>query len=305
MVNSYFRSGSTFIWSFIKDSLSKGDYISLYEPLNPHLAVFLRKEKAEPSINKLHKKVLFKDYLNLDDETILKIIRNNPNSNPHGIHNDFALLNFLNIIHDLPYKVFIQTNRLHFHLDLVFQNYTNKVIHLIRNPLDVWLSIRKAATVFHGSKVKQHFQRLFLPINLINAFEIDKQYHWIINQAGYPFDFSGTMSTRVFNHFNAFEKFVVVWTISNYHAMKFCDSEGMELLIYEDILEYPDQALEKMRFVLDIELWNKFSVIKGNRYKINQSLKDKFLVAINKYKLNPEFEYIIHHNMIKDMWKMN
>ena len=292
VVNGYFRSGTTFIWNYLKTELEKKGYLSFYEPLSPDLPLLLRKEIKENKKNYLHDMFVFKDYFSLGEGYLLKIIRDNPNANEIGILSTCLLKRYLDYFHELEQKVFLQPNRLHFHLDLVFENYTNKVVHIVRHPLDVWLSIRKSSYALVESKVKKFIHEFLKPIKLKDAFEIDKQYNWIISKLGYPYNFRDSLSIRILNKFNAFHKFVVVWTISNYYAIKMVKKFGGLVIPYEFILNSPEEFKELLSCFLGVTLQDLPRVRKGNCFKFDGNLVRRFYHILSRYKIEDEFMFI-------------
>jgi hypothetical protein len=302
VVNGYFRSGTTFIWDYLKNELERYDYLSFYEPLNPDLAILLRKEIKENKKNKLHNKFVFKDYMKLPEEILLKILRDNPNANNIGIISSELLKLYLDYFHNLEKKVFLQPNRLHFHLDIIFENYTNKVIHIIRHPLDVWLSIEKSAYSLVENKIKLALHKLAKPFKLKDAFEIDKQYQWIVNRLGYPYNLKDSLYLKFFNKFNAFEKFVVVWVISNYYAIKTVEQYGGLVIPYEYILDNPKEFKEKVSEFIGIHLEEIPNVKKGNYFKFDKKSEKKLRKVFRNYKIQDESEYINYY--LKTQYKI-
>lgn len=305
VVNGYFRSGTTFIWDFLKSTLDESNYLSLYEPLSPEMAIMIRKEKQDYK-NRLHNKFVFKDYLKLDEQDLLNILRNNPNANLFGIDSDSSLENYLDIFHTLNEKIFLQPNRMHFHLDLVFENYTKKVIHVIRHPLDVYLSITQGAYKLVDSKYKRLVHEILKPFFLVKSFEIEKQYQWINLKIGYPYTYKDSINLRVVNKFNTFEKFVVVWVVSNYYALKSIEKNCGLLVVYEDLLVNPNENTHKIASYLELELKDIPNVRKDNYFKFDHKLINKINKVVHKYSLDDEFKYILKqvNNISSIKWEI-
>jgi len=295
VVNGYFRSGTTFVWDYLRVHLEERVYLCLYEPLHPDLANLIIQYKKGRKFNKLHNKLLFEDYLKLEEKTLNKLLRNNPNANPLGINSDIELINYLDLLHSIPQNIFLKPNRLNFHLELIFENYTNKVIHIIRHPLDVWNSIMNAygKDSIPESNLKKMLRMLMKKWRLVNSFEIEKNYNWIIRKIGYPYNFRDSLSTRVLNKYNAFEKFVVVWTISNYYAIKSIkDYKGL-LLVYESIIANPIKFKNDINIFIDLNIKDTPDIKRGNYFKFKDKDLESLRKAIEKYKLYDEFTYVV------------
>lgn len=292
VVNGYFRSGTTFVWDFMKEALREEGYLSLYEPLNPDMAILINKER-DNRINVLHDRFVYKEYLEIDERTLARLLRNNPNANGFGIENDAALIAYLDIFHGMERKLFLQPNRLHFHLDLLFERYGANVVHVIRHPLDVYLSIAKGAYVLVESRFKRALHALARPFLLVRSFEIEKQYRWINYKAGYPAGYRDSIRLRLLNRFDAFEKFVVVWTVSNYCALKSIQAHGGMLLVYEQLLGDPERALQRLNGYTGTEVREIPAVRRDNFYKFDAKMLEKFHQTVAKYSLGREFDFIL------------
>ena len=267
VVNGYFRSGTTFLWGFLKDSLK--EHSCYYEPLHPDLSNAIRRETYEKKENKIHKSYLWQEYIKLDKEKINEILRNNPNVNLNGIKNDEEVLNYFNIFDKLKNKTLLQPNRLHFHLDLISKKYNPKIIHVIRHPLDVYLSMNKMyynVCDNSGQKILKWILKSII-FQRASGFNLNKEYNWIIKYTGYPLIKHNNWITKYFNWRDNFGKFLVIWTISNYYAIK---------------------AVENIKVN-----YNTPVIKKGNYYKFNPKQIKKVLKSIKKYQIEKEFNYII------------
>lgn len=303
VVNGYFRSGTTFIWNFLNETFEREGILSFYEPLNPYLALYIRKEDQGQK-NRLHGDFLYRSYSNIENELLLKILRNNPNVSHHGIYNDRVLIDYLDIFNNMPQKIFLQPNRLNFHLDLLFGRYTKKIAHVIRHPLDVWLSVKKAIYSSSEDQVIRIIHRILPLFMFKNSFEIVKQYHWIYNHLGYPYNLRDSLYQSTSNYFNTFEKFVVVWTISNYFALKAINNNGGYLLAYEYLIDYPHVVKKELSQFLGMDLVTFPRVKKQNYRKFDKADKIRFLNTLTKYKLVDEFNYITEQSRLKEIWDL-
>jgi len=292
VVNGFFRSGTTFIWSYLKESLEK--HISLYEPLNPDLALLLNREK-QGITNSLHDKYVFKDYLDLKEDLLNQILRNHPNTGGRGLGSDLEIFNYLDLINSIEGNVFIQPNRLHFYLDAINDRYTNNIVHIIRNPLDVYSSINKAAYALVENELKQFLHQILKPLMLSRSFELKQSFDWIISKYGYPANYKDTISSRLFSRFNTFEIFVLVWTISNFFALKSCVEKNLLFVPYEFIVQNPLGFKEKIADYLEHPEMKMPEVKFKNRIK---KYEGRFKNCIKKLQIEKEYKYIIEliHN---------
>ena len=101
------------------------------------------------------------------------------------------------------------------------------------------------------------------------------------------------MALRILNKFNAFEKFVVVWTVSNYFALKSIEEYQGMLLVYEQLLSDPENTIQKLNDYMGFEIENIPDIYSDNFYKFDPNLLAKLHRTISKYSLETEFEYIV------------
>ena len=296
VVNGYFRSGTTFIWKYLKESLR--DYACFYEPLNPELALYIKKEKHTKRKDRMHNEYLMQEYLSLDEGTLNRLLLNHPSTNKSGIYNEEALKAYLDIFHNLPCNVLLQPNRLHFFLDLFFNEYKAKVIHIIRHPLDVYLSMQKAYSYNYNSSITKSILKKMLKVFAIqNKYDVDKDYKWIAKHTGYPYASLESWNIKYLNRFDYFSKFVVVWVVSNYYAIKTIEKNGGLLVAYEEayeeLLQNPEEVLFKQLSVyLNTDLKSASAIKNNNYFKFSGRDFKKFQNIISQYKLEKEFEYI-------------
>ncbi len=297
VVNGYYRSGTTFIWNYLKEELVRRGYFCFYEPLNPGLANLILKEQKEKKINKLHGSFLFEDYLKLNEEILYNIFINNPHYN-NGFYprNYLEVEYYLNLFDKIEKEVFLQVNRLHFYLDIIFKKFTKNVIHIIRNPLDVWISIKKAFEVRDFDTIlRKILIKITKPYRLQYAFNIKNDFNWIYEKLGYPVNYDSFYIKRLLGNFSAFEMFIVVWIITNYYAIKSIVKNNGLILVYEKIVDNPEYLKNSLENFFKFKFEKDPNVKKGNYNKFNNRLLKRLEKIIDRYKLNYEYQFITNY----------
>lgn len=232
IVNGFYRSGTTMLWDILKQSNPEKNIF--YEPLNPYLAYYIRKEEYYNTPNALHNLYLFQEYIRSDKNLIDKIIDKHPVLD-HPLPNDKQrLYEYLNIFDELDNSV-LQVNRLHFHMTDIHERYNAKIVHIIRNPFDVYNSILVdfyRSTYTKDWKWKYYYQykfRKWYDLHL-NHFDIKPMYEFIQKKYGYNQDYFHASSDGTFNYF------LVNWIVCNYHAIKSINDVNGILVTYEDVV---------------------------------------------------------------------
>lgn len=286
IVNGYFRSGTTFIWKSLKNQLP--NYLCFYEPLHPNLAMHIQEFKKKQKKDNLHNELLWEDYLNIPEEDLNAILINNPNLTKFGITGEQAINEYLQIFNKLKKPVLLQPNRMHFFLRNAPAD--TKVVHIIRHPIDVLRSMEKAylKSEYISLRILKRLGNIYF-FQKLNAFDIDKEYKWINQHIGYPpkEDFL----FRKIRELDYFGKFVVVWTISNYYAIKSLNSNNGYLLIYEKLISDKEEFTRLCKF-LDLEIRKIPFIHEPSSLKFTKFSIKRFKAKIIEYNLEKEFEYI-------------
>ena len=288
VVNGYFRSGTTFIWKSLKDTLP--EYLGLYEPLHPKLAKYIQNARMHHTKDPLHNEFLWDDYLAIDKKKMNVILLKHPNMTFHGIQSKKKLQDYLDEINTLKQDVFLQPNRMHFFLELPKQRYNAKIVHVIRDPIDVFQSMRSAYyknTPLWLFPIKQITE--IYNLQKKNAFQIHQDFHWILNHKKYPHKLSILKKTKM--EYDLFGKFVFVWVLSNYFAIKSLEKNKGYLLIYEKFTQNPKKEFLKLCRFLEIEC-KTYPKVKSKEKVQDKKLKKRFLKKIREYNLQKEYDYI-------------
>ena len=287
----------TFFQLNLENELTKLFQTGRFSFLIPYVVFNELRIETRKFVQKMVNKGIFALYRNKIDtlNSVAKLFPSLGNGELSVLSAYLEIKNYLKIIHQIPQKVFLQLNRLHFHLDLIFENYTNKVIHIIRHPLDVWLSIERAYDIINLDRpffIK--FARTILkPLRMKSQFEIEKNYNWILYKIGYPVNYSRSAKVKYMNKFNAFEKFIVVWTISNYIALQTLVKYNGLIIPYERILIEPDWVRNVISEFIGIHLKEPPNVKKGNYHKFDSKLQKKMLQIVDKYEIQEEFQFCL------------
>jgi len=290
ILNGYYRSGTTFLWKYLKDSFP--EHISFYEPLHTELALSIHQEEKGGENNRLHGEFLWQEYLNLTSEKLSQIIAHNPNANKEGIKSEQDLLTYLDLFEEMKEKVILQPNRLHFFIDTVSKEYNSKMIHVIRHPLDVYASMKKAYLNVK-SPVYKIAKKLFYPGFWISpGFDLSKEYRWINENKKYPIDKRCNWFNKYFS-LDHFGKFVVIWTISNYYAIKSIEKNKGLILVYEELVDNPKKISKDLEKFLKTKFENPIRVKRKNSFKFSNSELKRLVRAVKKYKIEKEFRYVI------------
>jgi len=258
-------------------------HVCFDECLHPNLAYFIRNEQ------RVNEKSILQEYLNFGVDFLNKVLLNHPNFTQNGIYNERAFVDFFDVFNELPNSVLIKENRAHFFLNVFFERYQAKVIHLIRHPLDVFFSI-KEIYFFDPSLLKRSIRWLIKPLIIGDFFEVFKDYHWIKNHTGCPYD---NWKIKYLRKNKFIDEFLVVWTISNYYALKSIEKNRGLLIVYEELLNKPKKIQKQLSDYLKIEFLEAPEVKKDNCFKFRKSMIEKVSRIVSLYKIDKEFDYVI------------
>ncbi|NOY22412.1 MAG: hypothetical protein GXO70_02715 [Acidobacteria bacterium] len=231
VINGYFRSGTTFLWERFREA-TNGEVLCLYEPLHPDLPVFLENDGLDKSGRRLHQLDLWSDYLRIPSGQREFLLKRHPNRSGNCSWNHQELTDYLQILHGLNKDVMIQANRLHYDLPCVVELTDARIVHIVRNPLDVFHSIRH--TYFTNPRLFRGFaRRMAYPCRGNHAFETAA---WFSRAAKK----SPKLSTVLIgNPWGLLPWFVPAWVIANYSAVQAITGSTGMLCAYEEIFLRP------------------------------------------------------------------
>jgi len=192
----------------------------------------------------------------------------------------------------------LQANRMHFFLD-VAKDYNAKVIHIIRHPLDVFASMERVYEEDKKSKLRSTLKKMgkVYGFQKLNSFDLDKEFKWINKHIGYP-TYSESFVEKYFKEHDYFGKFVVVWTISNYYALKNVEKNNGFWISYEEAVEKPERTFKKISKYLEIQYKESPKIKKKNSFKFRKKDLEKLKRKVKEYGIEEEFNYVI--NKVKE-----
>jgi len=285
VINGYFRSGTTYFWSIIKKNFQN---FVFYEPLHPSLPNNIW---FNDNIDYLHQKDIWSDYRELSFIEKLKICRSHPSAKADICSNDSLLINYYNIYNNLDNDCGMQFNRAHFHLDIFHHTYKCPVVHIIRHPMDVYASIIRIIYVNQTIKNKllYIFYRKYI---LLNNFEVIRDYKWI-NKFIKQFNSSDKSIMAFYRNLSFYEKFIIVWIMSNYFAIKSIENCNGLVIAYEELMNKPQKMASELFDHLNLGDLNIIeNDIISSRYDHKREQINFFNLIIKKHHLVNEYEYI-------------
>lgn len=281
--NGYWRSGTTLSWNIARES--NPELLVFYEPFNRKLPVYLLRYGPK-GVSPLHGIALWNDYYKSGIVEEVGIFHSNLDSVFPERWLDAKL--YLQLFHNLPEDCVLKTNRAHFILDRIKKEFSARVVHIVRNPIDVYNSIIKYRSINKKISIIEKMAHLSYRIFRREFFfETAPCFMWIRKHFGYPsvwdYKFKITHSRDLLG------KFAVCWTVSNYFALK---AAGDCFFKYEDLLMYPDRVRKKVEDCTGIKFNTDKMDIKIAEKRYNKKVHNKFLTKIEEYGLIREFEFV-------------
>ena len=288
IVNGYFRSGTTYLWHLMKRAMENEH--CYYEPLNDHLALYVRHEMLNKKAHPVHGIRLWEEYVKLDPAMLDKLLKNHPSTTKDGISSEVALGDFLDIFDQIDSPVLLQTNRLHFFLQYAFERYSAKVVHVVRDPIDVYLSMQETYR-YNRSSAKRLLKMAVAHWGFRGAFDIERDYDWIRRRVGFPpaeLDSWRLLLTR--QRIDSFRKFCLVWTISNLVAVRTTERVGGYILPYEKLVKEPAETVLDLSRYLGIALPTPDEKHHAQRRKVRSSMIRRARDAVRYLQIEDEYQ---------------
>lgn len=286
IVNGFYRSGTTMIWDILKKSnINKKIF---YEPLNPYLMYYIKLEAFSHKPNPLHNMLLFQEYIETGPRLIEKISSKQPMFNQAFPEDRNKLFEYLDIFQDVDNSI-LQVNRLHFHLTDIHNLYNAKLIHIIRNPFDVYKSI---VVDFYKNHYHSKWKlKYFIQYKLrkkyylhFDHFDIRTMYEFIQKKYGYGID------SLIAIDDDSFKYFLVDWIVCNYYAMRSIEEARGLLLTYEEIIVDSEKALNKIYQYTnlkvdgsDINNKHKYMYDYKKKYDLSKYTRNSMLDEMSQY----------------------
>jgi len=231
IINGYFRSGTTFLWERFR-SAADGNVLCLYEPLHPDLPGFIENRGRDESGRRLHQLELWSDYLRIQPARLKRILSCHPNLSARCCWRNEELAAYFREFHTLDKDVMIQCNRLHFDIQCVAELTGARIVHVVRNPVEVFHSIRHVYFTVRGP-CRGLVRRIAYPFRGKYAFETAA---WV-NRA--RSEFSHTFTEAETCRPGLFPAFVLAWVSANYAAVQsLFPGRGM-VCAYEELFLQP------------------------------------------------------------------
>ena len=288
LINGYYRSGTTMLFHQVNNALPANS-VGFYEPCYPLLGLVVRNEDSS-KIRNLHGSTLWKSYQDLPEQIFDDVLRNHPNPDKKGIQNDQALIEYLNIYHNMSSDSFLQTNRYHLFLSVIKNEFEPITIHVIRHPLNVFASIKKAYSG-NATGIKALVKKIKLLFDAGDFFGNKSEFAYLLQRTGKPSSIYQNWNLKYIFKPTFFERIIVNWTISNYAALKAIEKNGNKLVVYEELVSKPSEVFAELSETLGF-IVSAPDKIKNTKEEISKEASIKLLHTLRKFNLESEFEYI-------------
>lgn len=296
LLNGYFRSGTTLMYRVIKES--NPDKLVFYEPLHNDLFLYLGNHKIG-NIDKVHNICLWDEYLLQGDEFVDRLRKKHPCIDEPFPINSSKVISYLYIFHNLQAPIVLQLNRIHFVLEKLTRHYNIPCVHIIRNPLDSFLSIintyrqKRSREVVFIADVLRKFN--LLPLK--RAFAIGKGVEFVFKYFGKPSKWKDIPFKM--RHWNdTLGIFLLNWTICNYVAIKQLQKCNGSLLVYEQLVDNLSETFVYLEKISGLKFERKFANIISKKFigQYNPSLVKKTKNKLREYQIEREWDYVIEHS---------
>jgi hypothetical protein len=288
LINGYYRSGTTMLFHQVNNALPANS-VGFYEPCYPLLGLVVRNEDSS-KIQNLHGSTLWKSYQDLPEQIFEDVLRNHPNPDKKGIQNDQALIEYLNIYQNMSSDSFLQTNRYHLFLSVIKNEFEPITIHVIRHPLNVFASIKKAYSG-NATGIKALVKKIKLLFDAGDFFGNKSEFAYLLQRTGKPSSIYQNWNLKYIFKPTFFERIIVNWTISNYAALKSIEKNGNKLVVYEELVSKPSKVFAELSETLGFVV-SAPDKVKNTKEEISKEASIKLQHTLRKFNLESEFEYI-------------
>jgi len=226
LINGFFRSGTSAVWDNIKKS-NPGTGV-FYEPCHPELIKFVM---SDEELNSLHGIELWQEYRIFGQ----KLLSKHPyiGCSAYGKRVESYVELFEEYSRNNNKNLVLQSNRWHFELgNFLEQGYG--VVHVVRSPKDVLLSMKTAYTSRESSRFAQFLKRILINYNVSGFWEFGSLMDYLTA-------IHSCESLRNGAKRNAFslgleEQFILIWTLVNYYAIRMLEkNEKGSVVSYEKL----------------------------------------------------------------------
>lgn len=280
LINGFFRSGTTFLFNQVKEQLPENT--CFYEPCYPKLGLVVEHHKqSEQKTDRLHGSSLWSEYAELLDSDFINLLRNHPNTKNNGIANDASLFKYLDLFNNLDKSLVLQTNRYHMYLGAIQAKYAIPVVHIIRNPIDVYFSMIKSYSK-RSVGIKKYIRKVIFPFTSKNYFGQESELKFNIEKLGLPTVFYDNWRFRYFKKISFKETVYINWVLGNYAALTSKDT--ILIVFYENLIAQTE--IESKRISKHINSNIDIENVKLPQNTYNKSFEiEYFNSIIDKYKL--------------------
>lgn len=289
VANGFFRSGTSILWQILKDS--NRDHVVFYEPCHHELLMRVERYRRAPSIEPLHGMCLWQEYL--DCPGLMDRLRwTHPNVGKVFPDTTENLLAYLRVYQSLPDFCLLQSNRWHFFLEAIHQETRCGIVHLVRNPFDIYRSIR-VAYLSEGDRLSRFKKWLLWDVLPGQAFQIQQMYAAIFQRYGLPpnaITYTGTLRHRPLSTWN---QFLVAWTMTNFEAIRQTDAVGGIVQSYEALLHDASGFAEQLERKYALQFCYE-GVLRNGKSKefLPSPQRDLLRPIMQRLGIEREFQYI-------------
>ncbi len=244
ILNGYFRSGTTLLWKIMRDS--NPDMYVFCEPLHNDLFNAMHREQVLNQYG--HGYSTTSEYIALGEEFLTRVRQSHPllGTDVYTYKVD-EVVKYLNIYDSLDKPVILQPDRMHFLLSDIADVFDCKVAHIIRHPLEVFLSVMfsspKLKTVRKLTGIDPCFLRL---LHNSNPFFLEEQYDFICRYFGLLQTLNTPYGKYIYPKRYYLERFIICWTISNWYAVNEIDKANGLIVRYEDIVSRSEDTFQTL-----------------------------------------------------------
>lgn len=249
VVNGFFRSGTSIVWSILRES--NPDHDVFYEPCHGDLLRRIEEFRRCGKVDPIHAMCLWEEYLRTPG-LIERLRTVHPNVGRTFPENLTSLIPYVQEYHALPRRSVLQTNRWHFFLEGVHRETGCGVVHLVRNPFDIYRSIKRAYLTTGDSldRTTKHLLWWALPGR---AFQIREMADYITPRYALPPQTVGVRGAIRNRMLSTWKQFVLVWVITNYEAIRQTDRTGNLVTCYETLLQAPNEFAQALQERYDVD----------------------------------------------------
>ncbi len=283
IVNGYYRSGSTLLFKMLE--LANPKTLVLYEPLHPE--IFFSFMRFGPNyIEPLHNYTIYRCYFKLSKFKLIKQLHYKIGFN-YFDWNKYTT-SFFDAIHNINKPTILQLNRGHFILYNMYQRYKCRFIHVIRNPLDEWLSFisptimnKKIELTICGIRLPSLLKTIFkvhelpyiwkmikrkIQLRKTGPFYLDLEFELIKNK------FKLKLTPR-----DRFDKFILLWTIINKSAIAQVNRTRYGMYVWYENIVLKKNELNKLEKFSNFKFKTKeIQVYNKSIFKFDMELLKEF-----------------------------